>query len=178
VPNNERHLEVGAVPQAFGVGNGNTSTQLRFDVTPLNGVFTSINSVTLRLTQFFSHSTRVPAVVEAHRLLPANADWNSNGNYGSKDGVNAWAGGASGALVEGTDCEATILGSVTVSPPNPVGTTYDLAIAGPAAANLIDAWLAGPNDGLLLRANPPAADTDNRVGFDLSGAKAPQLIVN
>ena len=178
VPNNEQHLEVGATPQAFGVGNGNTSTQLRFDVTPLQGVFTSINSVTLRLTQFFSHDNRQPAVVEAHRLLPANADWNNNGNYGTRDGANAWAGGASGALVEGTDYEATILGSVTVNPPNPVGTTYDLVISGEAAASLINAWLAGPNEGLLLRANPPAADADNRVGFDLAAGRAPQLIVN
>ena len=178
VPNNEGHLEVGADPNDFGAGNGNTSTQLRFDVSSLNGAFTSINSVTLRLTQFFSHANRADAVVEAHRLLPANTDWNNNGSYGTQNGANAWAGGASGALVAGTDHDPTILGSVTIHPPNAIGAVYDLVISGQAANDLITAWLATGNEGLLLRANQPAPNQDSRIGVYADGPNAPKLIIN
>src|SRR5438034_6790064 len=47
-PNQEGHLGVGG--SVFGQ-TGQTSTQLRFDVTPLKGAYSKINSVTIRLTQ-------------------------------------------------------------------------------------------------------------------------------
>jgi hypothetical protein len=68
-------------------------TKLRFDVSGLAGKFSAINSLTIRLTQNLSF-VRDPGTLEAYGLLSANADWNSNATWGTKDGTYAWAGGA------------------------------------------------------------------------------------
>jgi hypothetical protein len=75
-PNGEQLLAVGAVPSAFGVGHGRQSTQLRFDVTTLNGGYSAIQSMTIRLTQKLRTPGRDAGTLEAYRLLPDNADWN------------------------------------------------------------------------------------------------------
>ena len=176
--NSESTLIVGAVPSAFGVGAGNTSTQLRFDVSGLAGKFTAINSLTIRLTQNFAYS-RDPGTLEAYRLLPANANWNNDGTWGTRNGSAAWAGGASGATVAGTDYDTNLLGSVVYVPYNPVGTTYDLTLSDPQASALLQAWLSGTNEGLLLKGVVPDGYTgDNRCTFYANGANAPQLIVD
>ena len=139
------------MPSAFGVGNGNTSTQLRFDVSTLAGAM--VNSLTLRLTQNLS-LPREGGTLEVYRLLPANADWNNNGTYGTKDGVNPWAGGPNGALVAGTDYDPVLLGSVAYNPAGAVGTVYDVVVPGESAAALIEAWTTGVNASALKGAIP------------------------
>jgi len=177
-PAGESLLIVGAVPSVFGVGNGNTSTQLRFDVRGLAGKFSAINALTIRLTQNLSFS-RDPGVVQAYSLLPANADWNNNATWGTRDGTHPWAGGASGAMVAGTDYDTNLLGSVAYNPANAPGTVYDLTVTGPQASALVNAWLAGSNAGLLLKGVVPGGYVgDNRCTFYADGANAPQLIVD
>jgi alpha-L-fucosidase 2 len=177
-PAGEGLLIVGAVPAVFGVGKGNTSTQLRFDFSSLAGRFSTINSLTLRLTQNLSFA-RDPGTAQAYRLLPGNAAWNDSATWGTRDGTRAWAGGASGALVTGTDYDPNLLGSVAYNPANAPGTVYDLTIAGPQATTLVNAWLSGTNAGLLLKGVVPGGYAgDNRCTFYADGANAPQLIVD
>jgi hypothetical protein len=176
--NSESTLIVGAVPSAFGLGNGNTSTQLRFDVSGLAGKFIAVNSLTIRLTQNLSNS-RDPGTLEAYRLLPANANWSNDGTWGTRNGTTAWAGGASGATVAGTDYDTNVLASVVYVPYDPVGTTYDLTLSDPQASALLNAWLSGTNEGLLLKGVVPDGYTgDNRCTFYANGANVPQLIVD
>ncbi len=176
--NSEGTLIVGAVPSAFGVGNGNTSSQLRFDVGGLAGKFSAINSLTIRLTQNFSYS-RDPGTLGAYRLLPANVNWNNDGTWGTRNGTAAWAGGANGATVAGTDYDTTLLGSVVYDPSSPVGTTYDITLSDPQASTLLNAWMNGTNEGLLLKGLVPDGYTgDDRCTFYANGTTAPQLIVD
>jgi alpha-L-fucosidase 2 len=177
-PASEALLIVGAVPGAFGVGQGNTSTQLRFDVSGLAGKFTAINSLTVRLTQNLSFQ-RDPGTVQAQRLLPANADWNNSATWGTRDGTRAWAGGASGALVAGADYDPNVLASAAYNPASAPGTVYDLVLPGPSATALVNGWLTGTNAGLLLKGVVPAGYLgDNRCTFYADGAQAPQLLLD
>lgn len=170
----DNELTVGAVPAAFGVGLGNQSSMARFDISSFAGDYISINSATLRLYIKAQHTGRVPATVEAHRLTAANADFTANGGWATKDGTNAWAGGANGGLVAGTDYVNSILGSVVADPTSAVGTAYDIVIPGAVAQALIDDWTTGTNEGFLLRANEPFPSEDNRTSFTL----APELIID
>ena len=164
------------MPSAFGVGNGNTSTQLRFDVSTLAGAM--VNSLTLRLTQNLS-LPREGGTLEVYRLLPANADWNNNGTYGTKDGVNPWAGGPNGALVAGTDYDPVLLGSVAYNPAGAVGTVYDVVVPGESAAALIEAWTTGVNAGLLSKEPYRKATLATTAArFYQGGPNGPQLIVD
>ena len=177
-PNDENHLAVGSRVGA----NQNTSTQLRFDVTPLNA-YSRINSATIRLTQGttgWSACSPATGTIEAYRLTSANADWNNNGTFGTKDGTQPWAGGESGALTPGTDYIQTLLASVPyetiLQGAPPVATVYDLVIPGELAAPIIAQWASGGvNEGFLLRA--AASQGDNRSLFVPEGADGPKLIV-
>ena len=178
-PNGEQFLVAGAVPSAFGVGKGRQSTQLRFDVTVLNGGYAFIQSMTIRLTQKLRTPGREAGMLEAYRLMPDNADWNNNGTFGTKDGSNPWAGGANGALVPDVDYDNFLLGSVGYNPENAVDTIYDLVIPGSIATDLIAAWASGTgNEGFLIRGVVPEGYAgDNRVLFYHEGANGPKLIV-
>jgi hypothetical protein len=140
-PNDEGHLAVGSRAGA----NQNTSTQLRFDVTPLKGLYSKINSATIRLTQgttsWSSAFTRNGGTIEVYRLAAANADWNNLATFGTKDGTQPWAGGASGALTPTVDFTDPVLASAgyeTIVQGAPhVATVYDLTIPGELAGPLI-----------------------------------------
>ncbi|MCL5098503.1 MAG: immunoglobulin domain-containing protein, partial [Candidatus Omnitrophica bacterium] len=180
-PNQESHL-------AIGKWYGLTSTQLRFDLSALNGVYDSINSVTLRLTVGYYpdqphwwtqwlNSAGVAGVAELYRLTPANAAWNSNGTFGTMDGTNPWAGGDAGALIPEADYDTNLLASVAYSNA-PLGTVYDLVIPAELAKSIIDQWSSGGvNEGFVLLAQPTSS-ADNRGIFIPDGPNAPQLIVD
>ena len=113
-------------------------------------------------------------------MTSANADWNNNGTFGTKDGTQPWAGGESGALTPGTDYIQTLLASVPyetiLQGAPPVATVYDLVIPGELAAPIIAQWASGGvNEGFLLRA--AASQGDNRSLFVPEGADGPKLIV-
>src|SRR6266508_2037765 len=78
-PNQEGHLGVGG--SVFGQ-TGQTSTQVRFDVSSLKNAYVKINSATIRLTQgstdWSQTFTRYGGTIKAYRLKPANAAWNNN----------------------------------------------------------------------------------------------------
>src|SRR6266481_6414287 len=85
-PNQEGHLGVGG--SVIGQ-TGQTSTQLRFDVSSLKNAYVSINSATIRLTQgstdWSQTFTRYGGTIQAYRLRPANAAWNNNATFGYPD---------------------------------------------------------------------------------------------
>ncbi len=181
--NDENHLAVGSRVGA----NQSTSTQLRFDVTALRGLYSRINSMTIRLTQGFTgwsgSFTRYGGTIQVYRLAGANADWTSNGTFGTKDGTNSWAGGESGALQPTVDYAPTLLATAayeTIPAGTPhVATVYELVIPGDLATPIIDQWASAgaANEGFLLRADP-SQQGDNRSLFVPDGADGPKLIVD
>ena len=171
-PNRENILLVGS--KEFGIGKGKTSTQLRFDLTDLEIMVSSIQSVTIRLTQSVRFTDRVGGTMEAYLLSPANVDWSNHSTWAIRHGTSAWAGGARGATVAGTDYQDDLLGSVNYENRNAVGTVYDLVIPQSKAIPIIDRWSSGGlNEGFLLLADPPASYQDNRIAFRID----PELII-
>ncbi len=184
-PNQEGHLGVGG--SVFGQ-TGQTSTQLRFDVTPLKGAYSKINSATIRLTQgstdWSQSFPRFGGTIEAYRLRPADAEWNNDATFGypDKNVDMPWAGGESGALVPDTDYDPTLLAQTAYadSPEGaPVaGTNYDLVISGALATTFIDPWSSGvTNEGFVLWA-APSPQGDNRLFIVPEGTGGPTLIVD
>ncbi|HXP59202.1 MAG TPA: immunoglobulin domain-containing protein, partial [Dongiaceae bacterium] len=180
-PNQESHLAVG---EWFGP----TSTQLRFDVSGLHGRYRAINSARLRLTLGY-HGVRphwwyawlaklIGGRLELYRVSAANAAWNDQATFGTIDGTNAWAGGASGALNPGVDYVTNLLARGGYSNRRngaaAAGTVCELVIPGTLAKPLLDDWCSGRNEGFLLRADPAGAD--NHGIFVQDGPDAPQLI--
>src|SRR5688572_13093424 len=100
-PNQEGHLGVGG---SVAGQTGQTSTQLRFDLSSLNGAYSAINSVTIRLTQgktdWSQSFTRYGGTIQAYRLKAENAGWSNNATFGFPDKTIdvTWAGGESGAM--------------------------------------------------------------------------------
>ncbi|MCL5099050.1 MAG: hypothetical protein M1608_16250, partial [Candidatus Omnitrophica bacterium] len=163
-----------------GKWGGQTSSQIRFDLTPMKGIYSSIYSIAIRLTQQVNYwNGRQSGVLEVYRLSTANAGWNSYGTWGTMDGTNAWAGGTSGAMTPDTDYVNTLLASVPYQlTPNPVGTVYDLVIPAELATPFLETWInGGVNEGFLLRANGSDLG-DNHILFFADGPDAPQLIVD
>src|SRR5262245_13581289 len=72
-PNQEGHLGVGGSVEGQ---TGQTSTQLRFDVTPLKNTYSKINSATIRLTQgstdWSQSFTRYGGKIRVYRLKAEN----------------------------------------------------------------------------------------------------------
>jgi hypothetical protein len=149
-------------PDGFGM-----STHLRFDVTSLQGLYGAVERVTIRLTAKETQPSRVGGRILAHRLTTANAGWDSLSSWGTQNGNDAWAGGANGGLIPGTDYVDELLASTAFMNANPAGYQHDLVISGAAAQRLIDDWSNpdNPNEGFVLHATIPAEDKGNRLGL-------------
>lgn len=208
-------LNGGLAGQNFGnfnpISSGTVSslTQrsiLRFDVSALDGLYTSIDSITLR--GFFADDTNPNAgtamvQTDVHAITAANRAWIEGNSAGAAalgestwnnraHSSTPWAGSA-GLSTAGTDFDGTVLASFTIDLSNrpAVGTAIDFNFTGSSAAltALIDAWLVDnvdnsqANPGLLLRDPSPTFNTlRNRLALqsteDANAALHPQLIVN
>jgi autotransporter-associated beta strand protein len=162
-------LEVGSLIQ--GGTQYQCSGQLRFDVSSLNGLYTSIESMTIQLYTAGSWAGRVQNTMSVYQLSDANASWTTGWTWGS-----AWAGGPSGATIAGTDYATPALGSGIFNPGGAAGSVVDIVIPGNVATTLINQWSSGgTNQGFLLYA--PDVGGDSRCLFAPSGANGPKLVV-
>lgn len=141
---------------------------LRFDVSALSGLYTSVNSVTITLSTSLpiDGSTNLVNTVNMYSILSGNANWVEGTQISSDsladNGMSTWSSlvqgstpwaGSAGLSTAGTDYSPTILASVTSSAGASAGTVFTFIISDPLiATNLINSWLDGTNEGLLLRA--------------------------
>ena len=166
----------GGVPAAGASTEANRRSLLRFNVSSLNGQFTSINSVTLRLTT--SAGVQGSGLINLFRLTDANANWvegNGSGGavYEANDvGGSTWAfkiqgspeftgtpwaglgvsgvGSANGAAgVAGTDYHSTAVSSFSYNVTNAAaGSQVDFVFSD---LSFFGTWITGTNAGMLLR---------------------------
>ncbi len=165
---------------------------LSFDVSGLNNLYASIDSITLRLTQWTNTSlgvtgfdSTVDVTNDIYAVSPANRGWNEG--TGSASGAvqvgtstwnnrlhntTAWAGSA-GLGTAGTDYVNTLLATHTYLISNPPlgNATVELALSGDLTG-LINGWLVDnvthsqPNPGLLIRdPSPSGAAGRNRMVY-------------
>ena len=103
---------------AFEVGTYTStyqsSGQLRFNLAALNGLYSSINSVTIELTSDGSWAGRATNTMSAYALTVSDSGSDTGWTWGS-----AWAGGAKGATVATTDYVTPALGSELIAPQTP-----------------------------------------------------------
>lgn len=79
------------------------------------------DSATLRLVT--NNAATAGFTFEVHEILPASQGWTETGaTWSTKNGTDAWAGGASGCFVAGTDYDATNLATDTYTANDPAGT--------------------------------------------------------
>jgi hypothetical protein len=180
---------------------------LRFDVSALEGLYSGIDSLTLRL--FYYDDTkvvnfaRVDVTTDVHTITAANLAWIEGTSVGAaQTGESTWNNlarnstpwaGSGGLDTAGTDYASTVLASHTLAVANrpAADSAIDFNFAGSSAqlTALIDAWMvdnvdnARANPGLLLRDPSPtfAANIRNRLAVhsteDANAALHPQLIV-
>lgn len=189
------------------VGNTVTGQRsiLRFDVGALDGLYTSIDSVTLRLYYADDSSTgsgTAMVTTDVHAITAANRAWIEGTSAGAaQSGESTWNNlahsatpwaGTAGLGTAGTDYDSVVLASHTIDLSNrpAPGTAIDFTFTGSSAAltALIDAWMVDnvdnsqANPGLLLRDPTPTVNTKrNRFTAssteDPNAALHPQLIV-
>jgi hypothetical protein len=183
----------------------NQSALVRFDVSALDGLYSSIDSITLRFHYVNDASAGAGNAVvttNLHAITAANRGWIAGTHAGAAAtgestwnnlarNTTTWAGSA-GLGTAGTDYDSTVLATHTLNSTRPAaGSVIDLTFAGDTVAltDLIDAWmvdnvdLSRANPGLLLRTpTPPAQNARNRLTVssmeDPNTALRPQLIVN
>jgi hypothetical protein len=191
------------------INNGipNQSSILRFDVSTLAGIYTSIDAITLRLYYWddtvAANFGTADVLTNVHAITAANRAWIEGISAGaaqsgestwnnSAHGSTPWAGSA-GLGTAGTDYDSTVLASHTLVAANrpAAGTVIDFSFTGDSTAltALIGAWMVDnvdnsrDNPGLLLR-DPSPSTQNSRNRFtassteDANAALHPQLIVN
>jgi hypothetical protein len=179
-------------PISAGSINGTYPNQisvLRFDVSALDGLYTSIDSITLRLYYFDDTSTgagTAAVTTNVHAISAANRAWvEGNSTGGAATGESTWNrlahssttwAGSAGLGTVGTDYGSTILSTYTLPGPwvdrPAAGTAIDFTFTGTnvALTALIDAWMVDnvdnsqANPGLLLR-DPTPTINSNRNRF-------------
>jgi hypothetical protein len=181
---------------------------LRFNVSSLDGLYTSIDSITLRVFYADDSSLNTGTAMvttNVHAITAANRAWTEGNSAGAAavgestwnrrvHNTTNWAGSA-GLSTAGSDYDSTVLSSSTIdlalaNRPTP-GTAIDFTFTGDSVAltALIDSWmvdnadLSRDNPGLLLRDPTPTFNTlRNRFTAssteDANAALHPQLIVN
>lgn len=203
----------GIVP-SFDVGNAgalgtdaNRRAIIKFDISSLAGQYTTINSVTLRLTA--SGNVAGSQTINLFRLADANANWaegsgGGGATYGPEDAGGStwayklqdtypnefsgtqWAGGGTtgsangGAGVAGVDYINSSLASFIYNTTNGAsGQTVDFVFND---LSFINQWVTGTNAGLILRQAVENTSTQQLVGFNSREATTqslrPQLIIN
>ncbi len=127
----------------------------RWDLTALAG--NTISAATLSLYNSDSGTTTQSGTVQAYAVLPANTGWVQGTKNAATAGAGeacwnyklydttAWAGSV-GCGTSGTDYNATQLGSGNWT--DGVAGWIDIALT----ASVVNGWIAGANDGILLRA--------------------------
>lgn len=195
----------GGVPASGASTEANRRSLLRFNVSSLNGQFTSINSVTLRLTT--TAGVQGSGLINLFRLTDANANWvegNGSGGgtyepndaggstwafkiqaaYPSEFSGTPWAGGgttgnAHGAAgLAGTDYHSTAVSSFSYNVTNAAaGSTVDFVFSD---LSFFGTWITGTNAGMILR---QFSETGTNIVPFHSGESAtlsarPQLIVD
>lgn len=143
----------------------------RFDVSSIPAGATVTSAV---LTLYTGGYSGAGITASAYAILAANSGWTEAGaTWNKMDGVNAWAGGASGCRTSGTDRNAVAAGSVlwdtTTNNPNNI----TLANA------TVQAWVGGANYGLIVMSNN-AFDVIRCYSSDYAtdATKRPKLVVN
>lgn len=203
----------GIVP-SFDVGNAgalgtdaNRRAIIKFDISGLAGQYTTIDSVTLRLTA--SGNVGGSQTINVFRLTDANANWaegsgSGGAAYGPEDAGGStwaykiqgtypnefsgttWAGGGTtgsangGAGVAGVDYINSSLASFIYNTTNGAsGQTVDFVFND---VSFINQWITGINAGLILRQSVENTATQQLIGFNSREATTqslrPQLIVN
>jgi len=143
-------------------GNSTTGTPQRsilsFDVSGLDGLYSSIDSITLTLTLNLYDATLASLTNQVHAVAPANQGWvEGQATWNSRATSTSWAGSV-GLGTAGTDYDSTLLSAVSITTGASAGTAYNFTFTGATVAltSLIDAWLvdnvdnAQANPGLLL----------------------------
>lgn len=122
---------------------GNTSAtpsylHLNWDIAAAVPAGATITAATLMLANANTNTTaRTYSVLEG---LAADDAWTETGvTYATRDGTTAWAGGANGGAVSGTDVAAVALGSGTYAANAPTG---DMAIVASLTAATVQSYLA------------------------------------
>ena len=180
---------------------------LSFDVSALNGLYASIDSITLRLTQWTGlgvtgFDSSVDVTNRLYALSTANRGWvegTGGANGATQAGTSTWNkrlhsstdwAGSAGLATAGVDYANTLLASNTyLKATPPVGNeTIDFALSGDLTG-LIGSWLednvthSQANPGLLIMdPNPSNASGRNRMVYFSRNASntgfRPRLIVN
>lgn len=146
---------------------------LRFNITSMAGQYTTINSVTLKLT--VNYANGAADTLQLFRFASANASWVEGTQVGADgipdpgmttwnqrvQGADNWAGSA-GASTGGTDYLSTAVGSIAFDNSLANGTLVSITLTDPT---LIDDWVSGDNSGLFLRALNELPATLSRVDF-------------
>jgi hypothetical protein len=189
------------------VGSMNQRSIMRFDVSALDGLYTSINSITLRVYNYDDNADNLGANVDVttnvHAITAANRAWIEGTSTGGAatgqstwnnraHNTSSWAGSA-GLGTVGTDYDSTVLASYTmlVASKPADGAAIDFTFTGTTLAltGLIDAWMVDnvnnsqANPGLLLRDPTPTPGGSRRNRFTMNSREAtnpalhPQLIV-
>ncbi|MGB6220451.1 DNRLRE domain-containing protein, partial [Haloferula sp.] len=181
----------GSLSHSSGIWEENSV--LSFDVSALSGLYSSIDSITLRLTiskidDNNGNTTYVDITNNIYAVSAANRDWDEGAaTWNNKAAATPWAGSA-GLATAGTDYVNTLLASHTflsVSAPTN-GTTIDFGFGGDLTG-LIDGWLVDnvdnsqSNPGLLI--SDPSFRTDAKLRTVYHSTEAtnsdfhPELIV-
>lgn len=180
------NMEVGTINSGSGVRHG----LVRFNITSLNGQFSTINSVTLRFYVDFDEAT--VGNIQLFRLAAANSGWIEGINTsatGTPDfGESTWAqrvygsqnwAGSPGASTAGTDYLTTALASPTLTTSTPAGTAFDFVFND---VSFIADWAAGNNPGLFLQLSTESALGNNRIAFitrdNPTASLRPELIID
>jgi len=146
---------------------------LEFDLSSIAATATCDNAL-LTLTHDLDYGS-TDLTVYVYELLTANGNWTEAGaTWNTKDGSNAWAGGATGCGTSGTDYDSTAIGSYNVTT-DTQGTTnvFDLTDAA------VKDWFGASNTnyGIVLISN----NTDLKVyasSDNTSTAYRPKLVVD
>ena len=183
----------------------NQISVLRFDVSALDGLYSSIDSVTLRLYYHANGGDGTAAVTtNVHAISAANRAWIEGTHQGAAaTGESTWNNlahsstpwaGSAGLGTAGTDYDSTVLATYTLPGPwvdrPAAGTAIDFTFTGSSATltALINSWMVDnvtnsqDNPGLLLRdPTPTIGNLRNRFTAtsteNANAALHPQLIV-
>jgi hypothetical protein len=168
----------------FGL-SGDRKALVRFDVSGLNGLYSSIESVTLRLRASNA------ATANVWQVSSANADWvegnqdnavstgGASYNFKSTSGgvPSDWAGGV-GMKVADTDYVSSSMKQASVAG---AGEWFEFTWTGAEAKALIDSWASTTmNGGWLVDLDGDSGQSGLvNVNFSSSeSANAPELVVN
>ena len=181
------------VNPAGGIGGDSQVSVMRFDVGALNGLYSSIDSITLRLYYFNDAGVDggagagvEPVTANVHAISAANRAWVEGVSQGgAATGESTWNNlahsstpwaGSAGLGTVGTDYDSTVLATYSLPGPwvdRPAdGTVIDFTFSGTSAAltTLINTWMVDnvdnsqANPGLLLR-DPTPSNVGGRNRF-------------